>query len=192
MKKILITLGVLIIVGLGANFLFPSIKSTKDLPFIIYTEVFSQKQSEYFVYFYQETCEICKEFEPDILKAARDNNMPIYVVDLLNNKNESAWYDWDTHHEKYTRVIGQIVNGEEVFNEGESPELYPEEDGWTLTTTNNEITLERRPQNNRAPRTPEEISIPWTPVLLHIKDGEVIGYSEGINEGQLLLAQFGQ
>ena len=56
MKKILIGLVAVVVIAVTANFLFPSVNSLADLKRIDYRDSFSQKESEYYVYFYQESC----------------------------------------------------------------------------------------------------------------------------------------
>ena len=46
MKKILIALVAVIVIAVGANFLFPSVNSLTDFKHINYTETFDQKESE--------------------------------------------------------------------------------------------------------------------------------------------------
>lgn len=194
MKKILIALVALVVIAAGANFLFPSINSVTDLKHIKYTETFDQKDSEYYVYFYQETCSICMQFGPEVVAAHNENNVPVYVVDAAAKENSAAWYDWTAHDEEYTKVIGKVENGVQVFNEGESSAKYPTNEGWTITTNNkNEVVayLETA-QNNRSPQTADEIEISGTPALIKVKDGKLAGYGEGMDENRTLLATYGQ
>ena len=81
MKKILIVLVAVVLIAVGANFLFPSVNSITDFKHINYTETFDQAESEYYVYFYQESCPICLQFGPELVEAHNQNNVPIYVVD---------------------------------------------------------------------------------------------------------------
>ena len=119
MKKILIALVAVIVIAVGANFLFPSVNSLTDFKHINYTETFDQKESEYYVYFYQETCPLCLQFSPELVAAYNEKDVPIYVVDAAATENKAAWYDWAAHDKKYTKVIGKVENGVQVFNEGE-------------------------------------------------------------------------
>ena len=106
MKKILIALVAVVVIAVGANFLFPSVNSLTDFKHINYTETFDQKESEYYVYFYQETCPLCLQFSPELVAAYNEKNVPIYVVDAAATENKAAWYDWAAHDKKYTKVIG--------------------------------------------------------------------------------------
>lgn len=193
MKKILIGLGAIIILAIGANFLWPSINGTKDLPMISYTETFNQDPSEYYVYFWQESCSYCVEFEPYLVDAANDG-VPIYVVNMPDNVE--AWYDWDGHHEIHDQVIGQIVNDVEVFDEEIDLADYPEEDGWRVRThPDDESTLIARLEkalNNQEPQSAEALEIAGTPTLVRIVNGRLVGYSEGVALGDELLQQYSQ
>jgi len=198
MKKILILLVVMVVVGIGASFLIPSVNGTTDLGHINYTETFDQDHSEYYVYFYQVDCQFCKEFEPHILEAYGDD-VPIYVVDVERGKsslNDQAWYDWDLHHKTHDVVIGEIKDGQQIFNEDESEDLYASEEGWTIgPNPDNELELIarlNRALNNKEPQTALEIEIAGTPTLIRIKEGRFAGYAEGVEEGIALLGRFGQ
>ncbi|MEE0880946.1 MAG: hypothetical protein UIL36_05015, partial [Turicibacter sp.] len=102
MKKILIALVAIVGIAVVANFLSPSVNSVTDFKHINYKETFDQKEPEYYVYFYQETCPICMQFGPELVEAHNKNNVPIYVVDAAADENIDAWYDWQAHDEKYT------------------------------------------------------------------------------------------
>ena len=194
MKKVLVALVVIIVVAVGANFLFPSVNSITDFKHINYKETFNQKDSEYYVYFYQESCGLCQQFGPEIVTAHNDDNVPVYVVDMAATENEDAWYDWEAHDEKYTKVIGKVENGTEVLNEGESRALYPTNEGWTISTNkNNEVVAYMgTAENNDSPQSGEEIEISGTPTLIKVKDGKLAGYGEGLEEARSVLASFGE
>jgi len=194
MKKILIALVAIVGIAVVANFLSPSVNSVTDFKHITYQETFDQKESEYYVYFYQETCPICMQFGPELVEAHNKNNVPVYVVDAAADENLDAWYDWQTHDEKYTKVIGKVENGVQVFNEGESSAKYPSNEGWTITTNNkNEIIAYlNKARNNKSPQTADEIEISGTPALIKVKDGKLAGYGEGIDEDRALLGTYGQ
>ena len=194
MKKILIALVAIVGIAVVANFLSPSVNSVTDFKHITYQETFDQKESEYYVYFYQETCPICMQFGPELVEAHNKNNVPIYVVDAAADENIDAWYDWQAHDEKYTKVIGKVENGVQVFNEGESSAKYPSNEGWTITTNNkNEIIAYlNKARNNKSPQTADEIEISGTPALIKVKDGKLAGYGEGIDEDRALLETYGQ
>jgi len=197
MKKILIALIAIIVVAVGVSLFLPSsVRTTNDLEKISYTDTFTQDEEEYFVYFWMESCSFCKLFEPNILEAYR-NDIPIFVVDMNRstpgNPNLPAWYDWDAHHEAHDVVIGTVVNGEHILNEGENEDLYPTEEGWRIEVQpNGEIlAIMNRAFNNKEPRTADEIEIAGTPTLIRIKNGQFAGYAEGVEEGIELLNQFG-
>jgi len=96
MKKVIIALLGIIVVGIGVAVfldvmdLGPMVR-TAHLPRIDYTQTFEQEEEAYFVYFWQESCPACTEFEPAILEAFNDYEVPIYVVDMSDGANSSAW-----------------------------------------------------------------------------------------------------
>ena len=192
MKKILIGLVAVVVIAVTANFLFPSVNSLADLKRIDYRDSFSQKESEYYVYFYQESCPLCLQFSPELVAAYNDNGAPIYVVDMAADQNVGAWYDWDAHKKQYTKVIGKVENGVQVFNQGESSAKYPSNEGWVISVKdNNEIVAYNdTPMNNRLPQSAEEIQVSGTPALLKIKDGKFAGYAEGVAEARQLLGTY--
>lgn len=192
MKKVLIALVVVIVVAVGANFLFPSVNSITDFKHINYKETFNQEESEYFVYFYQESCGLCQQFGPEIVTAHNDDNVPVYVVDMAATENGDAWYDWEAHDEKYTKVIGKMENGTEVLNEGESRALYPTNEGWTISTNKNNkvVAYMGTAENNESPQSGEEIEISGTPTLIKVKDGKLAAYGEGLDEARTILSSF--
>jgi len=194
MKKILIALVAIVGIAVVANFLSPSVNSVTDFKHITYQETFDQKEPEYYVYFYQETCPMCMQFGPELVAAHNENNIPVYVVDAAADENLDAWYDWQAHDKKYTKVIGKVENGVQVFNEGESSAKYPSNEGWTITTNNNNeiIAYLNKARNNKSPQTADEIEISGTPALIKVKDGKLAGYGEGVDEDRALLGTYGQ
>lgn len=194
MKKILIGLVAIVVIAVGVNLFLPSVNSITDFKHIAYTDAFNQKESEYYVYFYQEKCGLCQQFGPELVSAHNENNIPVYVVDMALDENLDAWYDWDAHDRAYTKVIGKMVNGVEVLNEGESRALYPSNEGWTISTNQNDeiVAYNGNPQNNVTPQSAQQIEISGTPTLLKIKDGQFAGYAEGIDEARSLLATYGK
>lgn len=194
MKKILIVLVAFVVIAIGVNVLFPSVNSITDFKHINYTETFNQKESEYYVYFYQETCPICLQFGSELIELHNQNNIPIYVVDAAAKENLDAWYDWEAHNKQYTKVIGKVENGMQVFNEGESSAKYPTNEGWQISVNkkNEIVAYLDKASNNRSPQTAEEIEISGTPALIKVKDGKLAGYGEGMDEDRALLATYGQ
>ena len=192
MKKIIIGLVTIIVLAVVANTLIPSISSTKDLPHISYLDAFSQEEEEYLVYFYQDSCSLCEQFSPELVQAVTKDEIPIYVVDLGDEVNTDAWYDWETHNQTYPKVIGTVVDGEKVFNEGESEAKYPSNEGWTVTTNEDDEILADHSSafNNMSPQTAEELDVSGTPSLLRVKNGELVEYVEGLGAARELLANF--
>lgn len=194
MKKIIIALIGIIALSVVANFLIPSISSAKDFKHINYTEAFDQKESEYFVYFYQDSCGLCQQFSPELVSHYSENKTPIYVVDLGAEENLDAWYDWEAHNEAYTKVIGRVKGEEKIYNEGESAAKYPTNEGWKIYANDKDelIAYKETAENNQAPQNAEELDVAGTPALLKIKNGEFAGYTEGLDKSRQLLATYGQ
>lgn len=183
MKKLIGCLVGLIVVAIGINFLMPSVRGTADLPFINYTSALEQSEEEYLVYFYQETCTFCKQLEPQVIKTYSEGTS-IYVVDMLDETNQSAWYDWTTHHEKYTKEIGEVINGERVLYEGESYDKYA---AATYNITEREgkiVVIDNEAKNNLNPTTVDEIEISGTPSILRIKNGKIESFASGLIQSQ--------
>ena len=194
MKKILIALVAVIVVAVGVNFLFPSINSITDFKLINYKDTSNQKESEYLVYFYQETCGLCQQFGPELVAVHNQDHTPVYVVDMAADENGEAWYDWAAHDKKYLKVIGKVENGVEVLNEGESRALYPTNEGWTISTNkNNEIVAYmNKAKNNKSPQSADQLDISGTPTLIRVKDGQLAGYGEGLEEARAVMNSFGK
>ncbi|MCM3214056.1 hypothetical protein ACQRXC_11140 [Niallia taxi] len=80
-------------------------RTINDINRIHAEETFNQEEKEYIVYFWQETCFSCKEIEQTVLEYS--DKCPLYIVDMENDKNKDAWYDWEQHHKEYDQVIGE-------------------------------------------------------------------------------------
>ena len=188
MKKLFYVIIGVVAVAMIVNFLNPSVNKVTDLPFISLTEVFNRSEGDYAVYFYQDTCSICKEFEPILIDEVTQQKTPVYVVDMKRPDNTTAWYDWEAHHEKYDIVIGKVLGNGEILNEGESRDDYPSEDGWVIKTEGDDvIATNNKAMNNKNPQSAEELEIAGTPTLIRIIDGKVVAYGEGIDENSAIL-----
>jgi len=193
-KKILIGALALValVVGIGLLSSSSEVSATADLPMIHYTAAFDQDPDEYFVYFWNAACSFCQEFDPDVMEAHRAG-APIFVVDMANEDNQSAWYDWEGHHERFTTIVGDVVNGEIIFHDGLSEDQFPTEEGWAIHIAGTQAVAElQRAQNNTSPSHSSEIEVAGTPTLLRIVNGEFVGYGFNIAEGQALFATYGQ
>jgi len=190
MKKLIIGLIALLVVGGVASLLFPSVNGTGGLPFINYQDAFVQEPGEYFVYFYNTDCRFCQELEPSIMEAHRAG-VPIFVVDVAASENDGAWYDWDAHHERYTTVVGEVVDGEENFFEDYHEDMFPAAEGWAIRVEGEElVAVNNRANFNMNPQTPEEIEVPGTPSMMRIVNGQSAGFVVGVEESRGLLAQY--
>ena len=70
--------------------MYPNGAPTSRLPFIRYRDVLRQTDDTYLVYFWNEACPFCTQFEPDLLNAWENHNMPIYVIDVTLAANTGA------------------------------------------------------------------------------------------------------
>lgn len=192
-KKILIGTLALVAVVIGISIINSNeVSSTADLPLIHYTEAFDQEPDEYFVYFWNAACPACQQFDPDVMDAHRAG-IPIFVVDMANADNRSAWYDWEGHHEYFTTIVGDVENGQIVFNDGMSGDRFPTEDGWVINVVGTQAIAEmQQAQNNTRPRDASEIEVAGTPELLRIVDGVVVGQSLNVEPGRSLFGTYGQ
>ncbi|MCL1950558.1 MAG: hypothetical protein FWF59_12585 [Turicibacter sp.] len=189
MKKIIIGLVALLVIGGLASTFFPSVNSTRGLPFINYQEAFTQEPAEYFVYFYNTDCSFCQQLEPSIMEAHRAG-VPIFVVDVRDPRNNNVWYDWDGHHEQYDVVVGEIIDGEEVFHDDFDAADFPEGD-WSFAVVGTEIVAQyNRAYNNTNPTSPEEIDISGTPSMMHIVNGQAVAFDIGVEQAKQMLASY--
>ena len=70
--------------------MYPNGSPTSQLPFIRYRNVAQQTDDTYLVYFWNETCPFCTQFEPFLMDAWENHNMPIYVIDVTLAANTGA------------------------------------------------------------------------------------------------------
>ncbi len=188
MKNYIYALVAVVVIAVGFNLFAPQINTTKDLRHITVDNVFDQPEEDYAVYFYQDKCVICKDFEPTVVRAKTEDNLPIYVVDMAKDENVKAWYDWEGHHETYDKVIGRVENNKEILNEGESHDLYPGSEGWEIVKKDDQIiAVNNKAVNNRLPQSADELEISGTPTLIRVTDNKVAAYGEGLQEGTVIL-----
>lgn len=113
----LLTLAVLILIFLGSHFIKDSF--AKD-PFIIKAESYTkQKENNYLVYFYSDTCSPCKDFNNTLLQYKHNSGaLTLYKVDV--DKEDASYIS--SLHVNGTPTILQIKNGEEFWRmEGNMP-----------------------------------------------------------------------
>ncbi len=186
MKKIIY--GLLTLVGLAviAQWLMPTLNSGKELPAILGSETFSQTDEEYLVYFYQDTCYYCELLDPTIAKAYA-TGMTMYKVDMAAEENVGLWYDWEAHHEEYDVEIGEVIDGERVLYEGVSESDYASAE-WAIREIEDKVVAtHNNAYANFNPTSADEIEIAGTPVLIHIKNGELVKMTGGYNESETYL-----
>ncbi|MDU1847053.1 MAG: hypothetical protein E6778_16080 [Niallia nealsonii] len=163
-----------------------SINAIEDIKKINASDTFDQQEEEYIVYFWQSTCTYCKQIEKDVISFSNSGDIPLYVVDMQEEKNESSWYDWEAHHKKYDQVIGKIEDGKEVWNEGINIENFQNDKdiAWGIVANeeNQIIATHNTAYGNEAPENAEEIEITGTPTMIKIKNGQFDDYAVGVEE----------
>lgn len=120
----MVTAGVLIILLSAAGFYyFRSRDVYSSLNAISKKESLSQKEDDYYVYYYRQGCPYCKKIEEDFLDFAE--NHVVYVVDMGKKSNNNMKYDWERHKELYDIEIGEVdAKGNIRYYPGESEEKY--------------------------------------------------------------------
>lgn len=190
-KKIFIILSILIISLLVLINLSSKEKDISSFLKINYTGTYNQKDEEYLVYFWQKDCESCKEIESDVLDYYKRTKMPIYIVDMGNTINTSVWYDWENHHIKNDKAIGNIVDNQFIFYEGEGRENYVNdgEIDWEVIVNENDeiVAVHNTPLLNEEPKTVNDINIAGTPTIIKVKNGKFDAYAFNIEEVKNLL-----
>ncbi|MCZ0702440.1 putative membrane protein [Natronobacillus azotifigens] len=193
MKKIVIVIISLFILAiLGISLLSNrEVQTVEDIDQISYQDTFTQNEEEYIVYYWQEGCYFCELIDDDVTDFANNGGIPIYVVDMQENINQNAWYDWQLHHDTYDEIIGEVVNGEEEFFSEINVEDYTEdtEIRWDIVQNdNNEIIAKHRtPFPNIDITSADQIEITGTPTMIHIKNETVANYTIGADEAIELL-----
>ncbi|MGN8843130.1 hypothetical protein ACTNDN_09940 [Niallia sp. HCP3S3_B10] len=185
---IFIVIAVILIVCFAAIWLLNSnrINAIEDLTKIEASSTFNQQDEEYIVYFWQATCTYCKEIEEDVIEFSNSGDVPIYIVDMQEEKNEASWYDWEAHHKEHDKIIGKIVDGKEVWNDGINIEDFQNDKniawGVVANEDNQIIATHNTAYGNEAPETAKEIEITGTPTMIKIKNGIFEDYAVGVEE----------
>lgn len=195
-KSIVLTIGIIFILVIGIvilNQMRTSNITIEDLVRIDYQDTFTQESDDYLVYFWQEGCVYCEEVEPNVLEFIQNTDSPFFLVDMQEPNNQSAWYDWESHHEEHDIKIGQIVDGEEQLNDDVPLEKYTENTDirWEIEVTEDDeiIVTHNTPYANSEPATADAIEITGTPIIIHVKDGKFATYANGSEQVKALLEE---
>ncbi|MBM7540963.1 hypothetical protein [Amphibacillus cookii] len=169
-----------------------NIQKSADINTISAADSFQQDDDHYFVYFWQEGCVYCEQIEDEMVDYANNGEIPIYLVDMLENENQSAWYDWEAHHQQYDQVIGEVIDGEEQLYQ--DTESLDSEVNWSITTDDNDqiIAVHQTPYPNLEPLQADQLEITGTPTLIYFEDQTVSAYAIGDEEVTAILNQFPQ
>ncbi|WP_017471193.1 hypothetical protein [Amphibacillus jilinensis] len=170
------------------------IQQSADINTISAADSFQQEDDQYFVYFWQEGCVYCEQIEDIIVDYANNGDIPIYLVDMQENENHSAWYDWEAHHQQYDQVIGEVIDGEEHIDPEVASSLEDSEVNWSITTDDNDqlIAVHQTPYPNLEPLQANQLEITGTPTLIYFEDQSVSAYAIGDEEVTAILEQFPQ
>ncbi|WP_312099331.1 hypothetical protein [Niallia sp.] len=170
-----------------------SINAIEDIKKINASATFDQQDEEYIVYFWQATCTYCKQIESEVIDFSNNGDIPIYIVDMQDEKNESSWYDWEAHHKKYDKVIGKMEDGKEVWNEGINIEDFQTDKniawGIVVNEENQIIATHNTAYGNETPESAEQIEITGTPTMIKIKKGKFDEYAVGVDETLEILGE---
>lgn len=90
-KKLIIILSILVGLIVLMQVLSRLEPSVRNMNMISYTESFSQSETDYIVYFWDESCTFCQGIEPDVWYH-HELGVPIYVVDVANSRNSNVWF----------------------------------------------------------------------------------------------------
>ena len=186
MKKMIYALIAVVVLAVVAQFVFPTLNSGKELPKILGSETFLQADEDYLVYFYQDTCYYCELLDPTIVEAY-GSGLSMYAVDMAAEENADYWYDWAAHHEEYDVEIGEVIDGKRVLYEGVSEADYQSAE-WSIKDIDDKVVAtHNQAYANFNPTSADEIEIAGTPVLIHIKDGELVKMTGGFSESEAYL-----
>ncbi len=193
LKLILLSVFVIVISAVLFVFTSSSAKTFEDIQKISAQDVFTQSDQNYLVYFWQEGCKYCIEVESDIVTYANDSSIPVYVVDMKKEANFHAWYDWESHHEKFDVVIGKITDGKEVYEDGIDLTDYTNDSeiNWSIEETEDKkiIASHNTPYPNTAPNSTEELEIVGTPTMISVQNGAFDSYYFGVDEIRSLMTK---
>lgn len=169
------------------------INTVEDIEQISYTQSLSQAEDDYIVYFWQEGCYYCELIAQDVVDFAKDPDHTLYVVDMQQEENHAAWYDWVTHQDTYNEKIGEVIDGEEQINADIQLEDYTEDPdvNWDIVTTddNEIVAVHQTPYPNTTIESADQIEITGTPTMIHVQNGAVEQYVIGSEPSLELLTK---
>ncbi|SDB82491.1 hypothetical protein SAMN05421734_101220 [Pelagirhabdus alkalitolerans] len=168
-----------------------TVQSAQDIDTIDGEEALDLNDHDYLVYFWQEGCHYCEIIEDDIVQYANEGDLPIYLVDMNEQQNQSLWYDWQAHQDTYNEVVGEIVDGEEEYFVDIEEYLEDDSVDWGLEVTedNEIVAINQTPDLNRSPDDSSELDIAGTPTLIRVENNNVVDYAFGDEESVELLEE---
>lgn len=98
----------------------------KDQDHVIYDDIFEEENPTIY-YYYQSTCHFCNSIKDQISDFAELINekegIEIKLVDMVDYKNQEAWYDWDNHDKKYGKGTSPKLNPNYIYEEEKMKEI---------------------------------------------------------------------
>lgn len=82
------------------------------------TVLSSNKPTVY--YYYQDTCHFCESIKDQVEKfndlSLKNKQFDLKLVNMKDNYNKAAWYDWDAHNKKYGEGTDPKLNPDYKYN----------------------------------------------------------------------------
>lgn len=72
-------------------------------PSITYDQIFDDSEGKNYYYYYQTSCSHCQALKLTMTNfyLDLDSSEDFYIIDMLADENQDAWYDWEEHAEIY-------------------------------------------------------------------------------------------
>ena len=122
-KKILIFIVCVLCLFIGINYFQKENSSFSEFDKIKPEMTKLQRENEYYVYFYSDDSDECKEIEESLKKFAESDT--VYFCNVDEHETSIVKYDWQSHHEKFDKEIGYSEDGKNIiYFDGESEEKY--------------------------------------------------------------------
>lgn len=190
--KIIITAGLLTILGISLYLLIPKVTKeiiSSDIKQKSINEIFDTK-GHFYVYFSREDCRYCENITEDIKNLS--GNATVYIVDPELCKNIKS-YDWDEHELKYDVEIGEMLSDGNIryynnLTEKKIKENYPPLDYKIVLANERYSELHKgketgkiyavytHPVLEKSELQEENFCIPAIPILVEFDNHQVMNY----------------
>jgi len=125
MKRTILILLALIVVGAGGAWYFTSLSDSKQAD--VFEQVTPEKinakmenKEDFYVYFYSDDCPYCVEFSPKLEEAAKEANKKIQKLDVFEHRTDLEQFDvqaWPTLiHYKDGQEKDRLIGNQPVEN----------------------------------------------------------------------------